>query len=341
MKHPILLTALLLLLGACHQPRQPLHLQGETQGTYYSIIYFDTLGRNLQPQVDSVLSLMDRTASLWNDTSTIRLINSGRDTLITPLFADLLDKSRSIRLYTGGAFDCRIGALVNLYGFGFKHRADIQPHQIDSLMAFLQPCSYILADTIPTPAGPRCTLRRLTPVEFDFNAIAQGYTVDMLSHLFDSLAIRNYLIDVGGEVIAQGAKPDGTPWTVGIERPAQNKYSSQQIETAIALHNQSVVTSGNYRKYYERDGVRYSHTINPATGLPVDHSLLSVSVVSRQSWYADAMATAFMVMGLDRALQFIDSHPDNPDIQAAFFIYHQDGQYRTHATPAFQNMIIE
>lgn len=341
MKHLPLLLPLLLLTAACHPTPQPIQLQGDTQGTYYNIIYFDSLQRNLQPQIDSVLTLVDRTVSLWNDTSTIRLINSRRDSLISPLFLDLLDKARSIRLYTDGAFDCRIGALVNLYGFGFKKRADIQPQQIDSLMSLLQPDAYRIVDTIPSPHGNRYTLRLLTPTEFDFNAIAQGYTVDMLSHLLSSLHIHNYLIDVGGEVIAQGSKPDGTPWAVGIERPAQNKYSSQQIETAIQLRNQSVVTSGNYRKYYERDGVRYSHTINPATGHPVNHSLLSVSVVSSQSWYADAMATAFMVMGLDRALQFINNHPDNPDIQAAFFIYHQNGQYLTHATPAFQNMIIQ
>ncbi len=341
MKHPALLLTLLLLLNACQHPDTPVKLQGETQGTYYSIIYYDSLQRNLQPQIDSVLNLIDCTVSLWNDNSLIRRINNGQDSLITPLFHDLLSKSRSIRQYTHGAFDCRIGALVSLYGFGFKKRADIQPRQIDSLMAFLQPEAYLIADSTIQSGTQYYTLRRLTPIEFDFNAIAQGYTVDMLSNLFDSLGIHNHLIDVGGEVIAKGSKHDGTPWTVGIERPAQNKYSSQEIETAIALHNQSVVTSGNYRKYYEKNGTRYSHTIDPATGHPVNHTLLSVSVVSNQSWYADAMATSFMVMGLDKSLQFINAHPDNPDIQAAFFIYHENGQYRTYATPSFQKMIIE
>ena len=329
------------MLCACHNPQQPIKIQGETQGTYYSIVYFDSQQRNIQPCIDSVLALVDTTVSLWNDKSNIRLINSGSDSVITPLFRDILLKSQSIRHYTDGAFDCRIGSLVNLYGFGFKERANIRPGQIDTLMSYLTAHPYQLDSTSTSNGKTQYILHKNAPIEFDFNAIAQGYSVDMLAHLFDSLNIHNYLIDVGGEVIAHGSKPDGSPWTVGIERPSENKYSTPEVETAITLHNQSVVTSGNYRKYYEQNGIRYSHTIDPSTGYPVNHSLLSVSVVSAHSWYADAMATAFMVMGLEKALQFIDTHPDNPDIQAAFFIYDDLGQYRTHATPAFQTMIIE
>ena len=335
----ILLFAL--LAASCRTPQSPRTMQGETQGTYYSIIYYDSLNRDLQPQTDSILQLMDCTVSLWNDNSTIRLINSGRDSIVTPLFLDLLLKARTIRLYTDGAFDCRIGALVNLYGFGFKKRDQINPAQIDTILSHLTPDAYLITDSSTHTPPSAYTLRRTTPIEFDFNAIAQGYTVDLLAQLYDTLGIQSYLIDVGGEVIARGTKPDGSPWTVGIERPSENKYSNREIETAIALCNQSVVTSGNYRKYYEHDGVRYSHTLNPSTGQPVNHSLLSVSVISRHSWYADAMATAFMVMGLDQSLQFIQQHPDNPDIQAVFFIYNDHGQYRTHATQAFQSLIIQ
>lgn len=316
-------------------------LQGQAQGTYYSITYYDTHHRNLQEQVDSLLSDFDMTASLWNDSSIIRRINSGSDSVINPLFRDLLDKAQQIRLYTQGAFDCRIGSLVNLYGFGFKQRGEVRDKQVDSLLSTLQGDSWMLADSVYQHNRWQYTLRRLTPIEYDFNAIAQGYSVDLLAQMFDSLGVSDYLIDVGGEVIARGGKPDGSSWAVGIERPAENQYSPREIETVIGLRDQSVVTSGNYRKYYEHDGVRYSHTINPATGKPVGHSLLSVSVVSRQSWYADAIATAFMVMGLEQSLQFIQSHPDDTDIQAAFFIYDDHGQYRTHATPAFEQLILE
>lgn len=338
MKHRLPLLALLLLLAAaCSAPNEPTRLQGEAQGTFYTIAYCDKQHRDLRPQIDSLLHAFDLTASLWEENSLIRQANLHQPTHVNSTFCHLLNNSLQMEQYTQGAFNCKIGALVNLYGFGFENRSDITDGQVDSLLRLIHQgqCTLTLdADSLPTVI--------LSPgVQLDFNAIAQGYSVDLLAALFDSLDVTDYLIDVGGEVRAKGSKPDGTPWTVGIERPAQNKYSAQEIETAIALTNRSVVTSGNYRKYYEQDGVRYSHTIDPATGRPVSHSLLSASVVSAEAWYADAMATAFMVMGLECSLQFIQDHPDNPDIQAAFFIYHDGSEYRTLATPAFQDIIIQ
>ncbi len=329
---PLLLT--LLLATACVRHHQPIRLQGEAQGTYYNIAYCDSLQRNLQPQIDSLLHDFDTTASLWVENSIIRKANRHEATALSAHFVDLLRLSLQMEDYTHGAFNCKIGSLVNLYGFGFKNRDDITDRQVDSLLALIRHGECRIDDTHTTPL-----LFLSQGIELDFNAIAQGYVVDLLARMFDQLGIHNYLIDVGGEVIARGCKPDGSSWTVGIERPAKDKYSPQEIETAIQLNDLAVVTSGNYRKYYEHDGIRYSHTIDPATGRPVSHSLLSVSVVSHQAWYADAMATAFMVMGLEKSLQFIHDHPDNPDIQAVFFIYDDHGTYNTHATPEFQKLI--
>lgn len=328
-----------MLFASCgNRAEKPIRLQGETQGSYYSIIYYDSLQRNLQPQIDSLLHDFDLTANLWVDSSIIRRVNRNEDTLVSEMFCDILLKSIEINRYTEGAFNCKIGTLVKLYGFGFENRQDISDQQIDSILTYIRLDSTIIT---PTDQPGIYSLHKLPQIEFDFNAIAQGYTSDLIAQLFDRLGLESYLIDIGGEVIAKGTKPNGDNWTVGIERPAETKYSEQQIETAILLNNQSVVTSGNYRKYYEKDGVRYSHTINPATGKPVSHSLLSVSVVSKESWYADAMATSFMVMGLEKSLQFIEQHPDNPDIQAVFFIYDELGEYKTHATPKFQEIIKE
>ena len=327
----------LLLTVSCQRTSQPVRLHGEAQGTYYSVAYYDTRHRNLQPQIDSLLNDFDLTASLWVENSLIRRANRHENPPANAIFHDLLRLSLQMEDYTHGAFNCKIGSLVNLYGFGFKNREDITENQIDSLLGLIRQGQCSISGSDSTEA--RVTL---TPgIELDFNAIAQGYAVDLIAAMLDKEGIENYLVDVGGEVIARGGKADGSDWTVGIERPAKNKYSDQEIETAIALRNRSVVTSGNYRKYYEHDGVRYSHTIDPSTGRPVSHSLLSVSVVSSNAWYADAMATAFMVMGLDKSLQFIHDHPENSDIQAAFFIYDDHGTYCTHATPAFQSLIIE
>lgn len=335
MKPTIAIVFLSLLAASCVQRNEPVRIQGETQGTYYSIAYYDSQHRNLEFQIDSLLRDFEMTASLWVENSVIRRVNRQQDTIVNACFADILDKSLQIEQYTQGAFNCKMGTLVNLYGFGFKNRDEVTDQQIDSLFHLIQQgrCQ-------TRPIGDTLSAITLSQgVEFDFNAIAQGYSVDLLAGMFDNMGIESYLIDVGGEVIARGLKADKSAWTVGIERPSQDKYGDREIETAIALENLSVVTSGNYRKYYEQDGIRYSHTIDPATGRPVSHSLLSVSVVSRTAWYADAMATAFMVMGIDKARQFIADHPDNPDIQAVFFIYDDNGEYKTYATPQFQTLI--
>lgn len=325
------------LLSACHHSSdEPFRLQGEAQGTYYNIIYYDPEGRDLSEQIKPFLDDFDQTASLWVEHSLLRGVNSNITDTVTPCFADLFQRSDSIRRYTQGAFDCRVGLLVQAWGFSFRQREELDAATLDSLLHSAH--SRVWLDT--TAEGGIRIHKEDPATELDFNAIAQGYSVDLLATwLEEGLGIKNFLIDIGGEVIAKGMKPTGEKWAVGIERPAATADSPQELETAITLENASVVTSGNYRKYYERDGVRYSHTIDPSTGRPVGHTLLSVSVVSREAWYADAMATAFMVMGFERALQFIEQHPDNPDIQAVFFIYDDQGTYRTYATEEFEKLI--
>lgn len=329
------LTILLLTITSCQHSNEPIRLTGEAQGTFYAITYYDAQQRNLQPQIDSLLDDFDLTASLWVGNSLLRRVNNNTTDTITERFADLLQKSLYISQYTQNCFDCRVGRLVQAWGFSFKQREELSQSTLDSLIHFAN--GNIGIDT--TNSGVLLLHKQYPETELDFNAIAQGYSVDMIAHMFDSLGIESYLINVGGEVIAKGTKSDGSAWSVGIEKPADTPYSSQEVEVAIQLNNMSVVTSGNYRKYYEKDGVRYSHTIDPATGRPVSHTLLSASVVSRESWYADAMATAFMVMGKDKALQFIKEHPEDPDIQAAYFIYDENGEYKTYATQNFKELI--
>lgn len=325
------LASFIILLTGCHQPK-PIQLLGKAQGTYYSIQYYDPQQRNLQAQVDSILDAFDLTASLWVDSSLLRQVNSGATDSLNQILADILDKSLQINQYTDGAFDCRIGRLVQAWGFSFKERKEPDSTTLANLLTAARSQVSIKDGRI---------IRENPETELDFNAIAQGYSVDLLAAWFDSLGITSYLIDVGGEVIAHGTKADGSPWKVGIEKPAENRYSAPIVQTAIALHDSSVVTSGSYRKYYERDGVKYSHTIDPATGRPVEHSLLSVSVVEKQSWLADAMATAYMVMGLEHSKAFIAAHPEGPGTGAVLFIYDSAGALCTYATPQFQSMQIK
>ncbi|MBP5545767.1 MAG: FAD:protein FMN transferase [Bacteroidales bacterium] len=322
-------------LAACHTP-EPIRLSGEAQGTYYSVIYYDSQQRDLQPQIDSLLADFDLTASLWVDSSLLRRTNANLTDTLNPLLADLLQKSLYIHHYTGGAFDCRIGRLVQAWGFSFKQQEELDSLTLDSLL-----CAARATVTVDTVDGTLLLRKENPATELDFNAIAQGYASDLLAHYLESLGITSYLVDIGGEVVSHGTKADGRPWRVGIERPAEDRYSEPVVQTAIALRDQSVVTSGSYRKYYERDGIRYSHTIDPATGRPVGHTLLSVSVIERESWLADAMATAYMVMGLEKSKAFIAAHPDGPGTQAVFFIYDSCGSLATYATPEFERMILK
>lgn len=319
------LLALILLITGCSRWRgdNAIKLHGEAQGTYYSVIYFDDKGRNLQTAIDSLLKDFDKTASLWEEESVIRKINENRDSIANEDFAQLLEMSKEMHEYSEGAFDCTIGKLVNAWGFGFSKKEEMSDDVIDSLLQYVGQQPIIVRDSKGRPivhkASPATTI--------DFNAIAQGYSTDKVSRFLESKGIENYLVDIGGEVYAKGCKPDSSAWTVGIERPADNKYSSPEVEMSIELCNKAVVTSGSYRKYYEKDGTRYSHTIDPKTGRPVEHTLLSVSVVDKSAWRADALATAFMVMGLEKAKKFIREHPEDT-MERVIFIYSEGEGYK-------------
>ena len=323
----VTMTTVAILTVSCHQ-KEPVRLMGEAQGTYYSVQYYDSLQRNFQPQIDSILTAFDKSASLWVESSLLRHINANLTDSLDNILHFLLTNSLFIEDYTGGAFNCRVGRIVQSWGFSFKDRTE--PDSTE-LAAMLQ------ASHAPLTLNNH-HLSKDPATELDFNAIAQGYASDLLAKFLASQGIENYLVDIGGEVIAHGHKANGKPWTVGIERPAENRYSEPVVETAIPLVDRSVVTSGSYRKYYEKDGVKYSHTIDPTTGRPVTHSLLSVSVVENECWLADAMATAYMVMGLKRAKEIISQNPKGPGTQAVFFIYDSCGTMKTYATPEFEKL---
>ena len=325
------LVTLATVATLCTSCQDPVRLFGEAQGTYYSIQYYDPQQRDFQPQIDSLLHAFDLSASLWVDSSLLRRINANLTDSLDDILFPLLSNSLRIEEYTGGAFNCRVGRLVQAWGFSFKERSEPDS---TALAAMLQ-AAHAPVDIL---IGHR--IHKNNPAtELDFNAIAQGYASDLVAQFLASKGIRDYLVDIGGEVIAHGRKSRGKPWKVGIERPAENSYSEPVVEIAISLVNRSVVTSGSYRKYYEKDGVKYSHTIDPSTGRPVTHSLLSVSVVEDECWLADAMATAYMVMGLERAKQFINDHQGQPGTDAVFFIYDSCGTMATYATQGFNEIM--
>ncbi|MCB2208122.1 MAG: FAD:protein FMN transferase [Bacteroidetes bacterium] len=324
---------LLIFLFSCNnQPEtEAVRFMGEAQGTYYSIIYFDDQQRDFQLEVDSILDAFDQSLSLWVPGSIISLVNEADTAIeIDEFFIDNFKIAREVAEKTKGAFDPTVGNLTRAWGFGFDASKNVDKHIIDSILEYtgyrkvhIKNNSFIKDD------------RRIS---IDFNAIAQGYSVDLIGNFIEEKGIDNYLVDIGGEVKAKGNKPDGTEWKVGIEKPAENKDDARDLKAVVRLKNKSIATSGNYRKFYEEDGIRYSHTINPANGFPVQHSLLSVSVLADNTAIADAYATAFMVMGLEKAINFIS---ENPSLEA-FFIYADDeGHYQTFMSEGFRAVITE
>lgn len=315
---------------SCTPVQKKVMFEGQTQGTYYAVTYFDAKGRNFQAEIDSILGAFDNSVSMWVPESIISRINQG-DSLVQPdeWFTDIFRQSEKIAASTGGAFDFTVGPLVNAWGFGFKGKIKLDSAKVDSLKQFVDYRTVRLLD------GK--IIKDKKNIQFDFNAIAQGYAVDILGKFLASRGIKNYLVDIGGEVFGAGAKPGGQPWLVGIENPATDSLSERTINTKVKLKDLALSTSGNYRKYYEVEGVRYSHTIDPKSGYPVSHTLLSVSVLAKDCATADGYATAFMVMGFDKAREFIE---DEPDLEAFFIMDSGSWTFQTYATQGFEKIIV-
>jgi thiamine biosynthesis lipoprotein len=326
-----LFIAVVILSFSCDSGNMKVTFQGQTQGTYYAITYYDKAGRDFQAEVDSILKAFDLSVSMWVPSSIISQINSG-DTNARPddWFLDILNRSVELSERTEGAFDFTVGPLVNAWGFGFKGKMKMDSLIVDSLLQFVDFRQVSISENnrIMMPVGFR----------IDFNAIAQGYAVDMLGKFLENSGIENYLVDIGGEVYGRGWKPGKNPWLVGIENPAADSLSERTYDTKVRITNQALATSGNYRKYYEENGIRYSHTIDPKTGFPVRHSLLSVSVLADNCATADGFATAFMVMGLEKAMEFVE---EEPGIEAFFIVSDDDGSFKTYISEGFETIIVE
>jgi thiamine biosynthesis lipoprotein len=326
------IVLLMFLFSCSNQPQtEPVHFMGEAQGTYYSIIYFDGQQRDFQLEIDSILKAFDQSLSLWVPNSIISMVNEADTAIeVDEYFTDNFNIAQEVATKTNGAFDPTVGNLTRAWGFGFDASKNVDTHIVDSILEFTGYQKVRIKDGYFIKDDPR--------ISIDFNAIAQGYSVGLLGNFLEQKGIENYLVDIGGEVKAKGNKPDGTEWKVGIEKPAENRNDARDLKAIVLLKNKSIATSGNYRKFYEEEGVRYSHTINPKTGYPVQHSLLSVSVLADNTAIADAYATAFMVMGLEKASQFINNDPS----LEAFFIYtDEEGNYQTFMTNGFRAVISE
>lgn len=294
---------------------QEFKIQGEAQGTTYTIIYYGKEATVQKTQVDSVLRKIDNSLSNWVPSSLLSQLNreektafSLRDTF--GLLYEMYEQSKVYFELSNGAFDPTVMPLVSAWGFGLKNREQMDSAKVDSLLSFVGLHSQNIHMLRDHNDPSLLILQKRNGVQLDFNAIAQGYSVDLLAEYLEARSIEHYMIELGGEMRVGKAKVSGENWKIGIDKPMPLE-EGRAIQHIIELNGMSVATSGNYRKYYEKDGMRYSHSIDPASGFPVSHQLLSATVIAETAAEADAMATVFMVIGLEKSKAFLAQAPSD------------------------------
>ena len=318
--------ALLIVGTAIILRRQaPFHTdQGLVFGTIYKVTYqSDT---NLKQDIEDELRKVDFSLSPFNKESVITHINDNESTLADSMFITVFTLAEEVSRQTGGAFDITVAPLVNAWGFGFKTSQGVSEATIDSLRQFVGIGKVTLKDGQVIKSDPRTML--------DCSAIAKGFGVDCVARLLERKGVKNFMVDIGGEVVVRGENPKMSKWRIGINKPVDDSLSvNNELQTVLEITDMGMATSGNYRNFYYKDGKKYAHTIDPRTGYPIQHNILSSTVVAKDCATADAYATSFMVLGLDSAMQVCASHPE---IEAYFIVSREDGTTGVSFTPGMQ-----
>lgn len=297
------IIALLLLLCSCSVPYRS--VDGFAQGTTYHIVYQAPTDVDLADTAAVFLQQFDRSLSIYDSLSLLSQVNRGEDPLLDVWFVRCFEASCEVYRQTDGLFDPTLSPLIRAWGFsGGKANHSLEPAQRDSLLLLVGMDKVQIVDNRVVMADPRMKL--------NFDAIAQGLSVDLLSEKFDALGIKNYLIEIGGEVFARGKNAKGQQWRVGIDRPTEgNNTPGADLQTIMLLEQQGLATSGNYRKFFITDqGDKITHTIDPRTGEPAQSNLLSATIVAPSATLADGYGTACMVGGLEWSKRFIAKHPE-------------------------------
>ena len=297
-------------------------VEGMIFGTVYHATY--QCRENLDAQILSELQAVDASLSMFNPGSCVSRLNKGEATITDTLLQTVFAIAQEVSRQTDGAFDVTVAPLVNAWGFGFKHESMPTAEHVDSLLATVGYQKVSLSGD---------TLRKPAETILDFSAVAKGFASDQVGRMFKRNGVQNYMIEIGGEVVCSGRNPNGGPWRIGINQPTEDNTDSGELQTVLSLNESALATSGNYRNFYEKDGRKYAHTIDPKSGYPVQHSLLSSTVLAPSCAVADAYATAFMVMGVERAQQLLSKHPE---LKAFFIFTDANGKLTTWSSPELE-----
>lgn len=330
MKRTSFILLILGVLVSCKTPQKEkkayLFNSGIIYGTTYNIQYEHPQGIDVHEDIQASLSIFDASMSTFKSSSTISKVNQNdAKVVLDDFFMRTYQKAMSISELTNGAFDMTVAPLVNIWGFGFEDREKATNHRIDSILQFVGYQKIKIENGAVIKEDPR--------IRLDASAIAKGLAVDIIAELLDSVGCENYMVEIGGEVSTRGLSKRAKPWRIGINKPKDNAgFNEEDIQAVVSLSGQAMATSGNYRNYYEEDGQRFAHTIDPKSGYPVQHSLLSASIVANDCMTADAIATACMVMGLEESLRIVEQ---TKDVEGFFIIADDAEGYNIFSTKGF------
>ena len=302
---------------------------GMVFGTVYNITY--ECDSDLHQAIKAELQKVDNSLSPFNEKSIITAINQNKDVQPDEMFLTVFKKAMEVSRETGGAFDITVAPLVNAWGFGFKNGSQPNRQQVDSLRRLIGYEKVTLKDDRIVKQSPDIML--------DCSAIAKGYGSDVVARFLQQQGVKNFMVEIGGEVVTSGVNPQRLPWRIGVTKPTDDTLSVKgEIQSVLNVTDLAMATSGNYRNFYYKGGKKYAHTIDPKTGYPVQHSLLSATVLAKDCATADAYATSFMVLGIDGAKKVLERHPE----LMAYFIYADDkGQNAVWCSPSLKDKIVE
>ena len=313
-----------------HQSSIPYqHNSGMVFGTTYNITY--QCDSNLHNSIIRELEKVDEALSPFNKKSVITAVNNNNDIEVNDMFADVFLMAQKISDDTSGDFDITVAPLVNAWGFGFKNGTQPTKHNIDSLKNIIGYKKVRLEG--------RKVVKKDKRLMLDCSSIAKGYGSDVVARFLQKRGVKNYMVEIGGEIVTKGISPKRVPWKIGVTRPVDDSLSvSKELQSVINVTDKAMATSGNYRNFYYKNGKKYAHTIDPHTGYPVQHNILSATVIADNCATADAYATAFMVMGLEKAQKLLERHPE----LMAYFIYsNKDGKNKTWCSEKLKKKVAE
>lgn len=334
--YSLLLNGLIIMVFASCQPAKKsksvsyIHNEGQAQGTYYSATYLQSEGKDLQMDIEKFFADFDMSLSTYNSESVISRINRNDSTVRTDsCFEAMFSEAVHVSEKTHGAFDITVGPLVNAWGFG-STKSDW--HKTPNVKKLLPLIGYN-----KVRIENHRLIKENPDIQIDANALAQGLSADMIARLFEKNGCENYMIDIGGEIVCKGVNPQGKLWQIGVDKPVDDaENQNAELQTILSVSNAGLTTSGNYRKFYYKGGKKYAHTIDPKTGYPVQHSLLSATVVAPTCMQADAYATAFMVLGKDSAMALCRSIAG---MDCYLIFADKDGSYQVAYTEGFKKYL--